>query len=175
MLAKPIIGGSDIGRDTLTRRPIFWLAAAAAVIATVVGANFVRSAAESRRYVTLIATASAGHELINATNTIHMIQLDPAFRTCLSRLLISPTGIQKVVLGDERPPVGDGHASSRLVLTNALGQGLAVRLRLRHEASNGPIFDVLSYWKISEAGAPADRIQPIRPETNRASPSAGSR
>src|SRR2546430_13847556 len=99
------------------------------------------SAVESRRYFIIMMTASVGHELITTTNAARSIRVDPELQRCLSELLTSPTHINKVLLGDERPRVGDGDASSRLILTNELGHGLAMRLRLRHHSSQSPIFD----------------------------------
>lgn len=134
----------------MNKGPIFWLLVAIAIVAAVAGMLFVRDAVEGRRYFITIATASAGRELIEVTNASHWIRVGPELLGDLSGLLASPTHINKVVLGDDRPPVGDGHASSRLVLTNELGRGLAMRLRLRHDAGQGPIFDVLSYSRITE-------------------------
>ncbi len=159
----------------MNKGPIFWLSIAVALTGAVVGVRFITSAVESRRYFITMMTVSVGHELITTTNAARSIRVDPELQRCLSELLTSPTHINKVLLGDERPRVGDGDASSRLILTNELGRGLAMRLRLRHHSSQGPIFDVLSYSKIAEPDGAANRRQPIRSETNQTSPTAGSR
>lgn len=151
----------------MNRRPIFYLVVAIGIIGAVMGVVCIKDAIQSRRYFIRIATASAGYELIAATNVPRWIQVGPELRAELSDLQASPTHISKVLLGDEQPPVGNGRAASRLILTNELGRGLAVRLRLRHNPSQVPIFDVLSYWKITAPLGPADGSQPLRSETNR--------
>lgn len=158
----------------MNKGPVFWVLVALGLIAVVEGVRFVRNAAEGRRYFITMATASVGHELIEATNAPHWIRIDPELRAELSNVLTSPTHINKVLLGDENAPAGEGRASSRLILTNELGRGLSLRLRLRHGSGQSPIFDVLSYSRINELGGAANRGAPVGSETNRTPAGAGS-
>jgi hypothetical protein len=140
----------------MNKGPIFWLLVALGVIATVEGVRFVTNAVEGRRYFITIATASVGHELIGVTNTPHWVRVGPGLRAELSDLLAAPTHINKVILGDDRPPTGDGHASSRLILTNELGRSVSLRLRLQHDSGQKPVFDILTYSRITNMS-----MQPI--------------
>jgi hypothetical protein len=158
----------------MNKGPIFWLLVALGLIAVIEGFYFVTNAIEGRRNWIVIATMQAGQELIEVTNATRWIRADSELRARVSDLLASPTHINNVLLGDDRKPIGDGHASSRLLLTNELGRGLAVRLRLRRHSGEGLIFDVLSYSKITEPGRAANRSQPIGSDTNRESGAAVS-
>ncbi len=97
----------------------------------------------------------------------------PKLQADLNQILASPTRCI-VRSGDEPPPLGDGGAYTRLLLTNEVGQALTLRLRPEygpgHEFQK---FRVLGYWK-TEPGGPANRSQPVGPETNQTSSAAGS-
>ena len=135
----------------MNKGPIFWLLVALGLIVVVEAVRVVANAVQGRRYFLAVATASAGHELIVTTNASQSLRVGPELRASLAELLASPTRVSTVLLGDEPLTTGDGHASSRLVLTNELGWSLTLRLRLRHDSGQGPIFDVLSYSKTNDA------------------------
>lgn len=159
----------------MNKGPIFWLLVALGLIGVIEGFYFVTNVVEGRRNWIIIATMGAGQELIDVTNATRWIRADSELRAHVSDLLASPTHINRILLGDDRTPIGDRRASSRLILTNELGRGLAIRLRLRHHSGGGPIFDVLSYSKITEPGRAANGRQPIGSDTNRESGVAASR
>ena len=146
---------------------------ALACVAAVVGVSL-RHMTEGKRYFTTMMSYSVGKELIETTNSSHVAAISPELHAQLSRLLTSPSHIASVRLGDEPAPVGDGRASSRVILTNALARGLGIRLQLGSDETGQSRFDVLGYWTFSEPGDAANRSQPVRSETNQASATAGS-
>jgi len=103
---------------------------------------------QHRHYVTA-QTGMIGRELIAATNSPRLANVDQAFTRSLSMFLASPAGVSNVQLGDEPPPFGDGTACSRLTLTNATGKRLRVRLGL---AASSERFRIVSYWDGSAPG-----------------------
>ena len=88
-------------------------------------------------------TYEIGQELILNTNSAHLIGLRPGLSAQLSDLLGSPTHVGAVLVGDEAPPVGDGTACSRLILTNQLNHGLELRLAPSLLPEK---FQILGYW-----------------------------
>jgi hypothetical protein len=80
------------------------------------------------RGVITAASRSIASDLIAATNSSHLVHMSPFLRARLARLLGSPSHLASVFMGDAPPPVGDGSACSRLVLTNNAGQRLLIRL-----------------------------------------------
>jgi hypothetical protein len=159
------------------RKTIAWWLAAVTIlgIAVFVAVFSVRSAAERGRYGLRLSTGGAGQLLITKTNASQWVQMDQGFQISLSNLLRSPTQIAEVLLGDEPHPTGDGRASSRLILTNELGQALGIRLRLRHGSAQESPYQVLSYWKPAEPIRAMDGTQPLRSETDQTPQAAGSR
>jgi len=131
--------------------------------------------AEGKRYFTTMMTYNVGRELIATTNSSFVTTIGPELHTELSQLLASTAHIASVRLGDEPAPVGDGRASSRVLLTNSLAQGLGIRLRLGTDATGQARFELLGYWRISEPDGAANRRQPFRSETNPTSGAAASR
>lgn len=121
-------------------------------LAVVVGVAVFRNLLEGRRYAVSMLTYSVARDLTNTANSSLLVSTSPDFREELSSLLASPTHIENVRLGDEPPPVGDGRASSRLMLTNELGQGLGIRLRMRPQSKTELRFEVLGYWTNREPG-----------------------
>ena len=101
------------------------------------------------QYFITVRTREIGRDLISATNSSHLAEIAPALQMSLSRLLSSPTYVANALFGDEPPPVGDGRACSRLVLTNDLGDGIVLRLQ---QGTNFETFHVLSYWDVTEQG-----------------------
>jgi hypothetical protein len=117
--------------------------AALVVAAMVIGVVAKRS---QHRSVISMASRSLGSELIAATNSPHLVRMSPYLRARLEQLLSSPTHVASVLPGDEAPPIGDGSACSRLVLTNNAGQRLLLRLR---EAAGGR-FEVVGFRSLSD-------------------------
>ena len=86
------------------------------------------------------ASLAIANDLITATNSPHVLRVNPYLAAQLSKLLGSPTHIAAVLSGDE--PSGGGMACSRLVLTNAAGQRLLIRLR---QAGRPGTFEVVGF------------------------------
>jgi hypothetical protein len=101
-----------------------------------------RVVAQRRMRQGIITTQSfaIGHDLITATNSSHLVRVSPFLTAQLSKLLGAPTQVATVLSGDE--PRADGMACSRLVLTNAAGQRLLIRLR---EAGGQGMFEVVGF------------------------------
>jgi hypothetical protein len=155
----------------MNKRTILKLAAAIALVALIVGTCFVDSSLKARRYARQIFIGNIGAWLVQTTNSTDLVGLTPELQADLRVLLASPTE-RWVCLGDEPPPVGDGRASARLVLTNQMGRVLT--LRLREEPAGSLKYRVLSYWKTEPQGG-ANGRQPFSSDTNRTSAAAASR
>ena len=93
------------------------------------------------------ASLSIGSELIRTTNSSRLGNIGPDLQAQLASLLGAPTQVSTVLFGDEPPPIGDGRARCRLVLTNAIGQGLLIRLGKEHATNH---FRVLGFHSISQ-------------------------
>ena len=91
------------------------------------------------------ASRVLGSDLIRATNSVHLVRMSPFLKARLEEMLASPTQLTGVVLGDEPSPAGDGSACSRLVLKNAKGERLLIRLR---QAGNGK-FEVVGFRSVA--------------------------
>lgn len=141
-----------------------------AILLVVIVGGVIHELGEQRHY-TAMATDSIGRDLTSTTNSPHLAGIDPELHARLSELLRSRASVAAVILGDEELPTGRGKACSQLVVTNDLGEGLAMRLG---PDRNSWFFRVLSYKQITEPGGAANRRQPTRSETNRASAAAGS-
>ncbi len=136
----------------------------AAVFAFVSGRNH-------HRYFVYAHSRMIGEELATATNSPHLVQLGPDLQNCLSQFLASPAGLSDVQLGDERSPLGDRSACSRIILSNAAGARLGIRL-CQNEAPGK--FHVLGFWAVTEPDGAANRSQPVELGTNSTSLPAGS-
>ena len=147
---------------------------AAVLIAVVVGVMVLREAVEGKRHFTTMMTYNVGKEPIAKTNSSFVAGIGPELHTQLSQLLASATDVARVRLGDEPPPVGDGRASSRVTLTNALAQGLGIRLQMGHDAAGQSRFNVLGYWTFSEPGGAANRGRQVGSQTDPTSGAVGS-
>jgi hypothetical protein len=143
-----------------------------AAIALVVIVFAMVSGANHRRYDVQAQTRMIGQELIATTNSTRLVQVGSGLQKRLSEFLTSPAGVADVTLGDEPSPIGDGTACSRLIVSNATGGRLGIRLRQDSEPER---FHVLGFWTITEPDGAANGSQPIRSETNRTSSAAGSR
>lgn len=96
------------------------------------------------RYYIGSMSRTIGTELIEKTNSSHVVKIESGLQEKLSLLLGAPTQISEVLIGDE-PGKGDGRASSRLVLTNSIGKGLVIRLKQNELRGK---FQVLGYWSL---------------------------
>jgi hypothetical protein len=76
----------------------------------------------------LAQTQMIGQDLASTTNSSRLSRITPILRQRLSDLLSSPSSVAEAVLGDEPAPVGDGNACSHLVLSNAAGARIGIRL-----------------------------------------------
>jgi hypothetical protein len=119
-----------------------------------------------RREAREMRALSMGYELRNATNSAMLVGATPEFRADLASVL--GQGTWDLI---DRSPPRDPWSVVRLVLTNAHGQ--ALHMRLRDEFPSGAL-RLLSYRRMTEPGGPANRRQPVGPETNRTSRAAGS-
>ncbi len=100
--------------------------AALFVVGAVIGIVAVKS---QHRAAINMTSRSIGGDLVTATNSSRLAHMSPYLRERLAHLLRSPTQVAAVLSGDAPPPVGNGSACSRLVLTNNAGQRLLIRLR----------------------------------------------
>jgi hypothetical protein len=116
------------------------------------------SGSRHNRYHVYAQARMIGEELSTTTNSSRLVQLGPGLRQRLSDFLISPSGLAEVQLGDEPPPIGDGSACSRVILSNAVGGRVGIRLR---QDSQPERFHVLGYWTITEPDGAANRSQPF--------------
>src|SRR5438105_4317394 len=84
---------------------------------------------KERDHFIQMKTYGVGRDIIETTNSSHLTEIPPGLQARLSELLVSPTHIATVLLGDEPSPIGDGSAGSRLALTNEIADGVVIRLR----------------------------------------------
>ena len=120
----------------------------------------------ARRPAREIRALSVAYDLINTTNSLLLDGTSREFTVDLARVLAWPTWREI-----DRSPPRDARAVVRLVLTNDHGQ--ALHMRLRDDYPSGHL-RLLSYRRITEPDGPANRNQPVGPETNRTPPAAGS-
>jgi hypothetical protein len=125
----------------------------------------------NHRYYISAQTRVIGEELTASTNSSRLAPIGAALRDRLCGFLAAQSGVADVLLGDEPSPVGDGTACSRLILSNAVGARLGIRLG---QDAGPERFHVLGYWTITEPGAAANRSQPVGPGANQTSAAAGS-
>ncbi len=116
--------------------------AALLVAGVVVGVIAMRS---QHHGVIYVASRRAGMDLVSATNSTRLVRISPFLKARLEKMLASPTQVAAVFVGDAPPPIGDGNACSRLVLTNAAGERLLIRLR---DAGSGR-FEVVGFRNLS--------------------------
>ncbi len=82
-------------------------------------------------------------QLATRTNS-DLVELPASLSNQLARFLASPGHAQGMEFGDEPPPIGDGSATTRIFLTNTIGETLGIRLR-----RDGPYssYRTLSLWQ----------------------------
>jgi hypothetical protein len=127
----------------MNRWQIICPVAALLVAGVVAGAIVIR---KQHRVVVSMDSRALGSDLITVTNSPRLVRLSPFLRERLVQLLGSPTQVAAVLAGDAEPPTGDGSACSRVVLTNAAGNRLLLRLR---EAGTGK-FEVVGFRNLSK-------------------------
>ena len=110
-----------------------------------------------QRYFIQAQSRMIGQDLISSTNSTRLVQIGPGLQKRLAEFLGAPAGIAEVNLGDEPSPIGDGRACSRVVLSNATGERLGIRLR---QDAKPERFHVQGFWTITEPLRRANRRQP---------------
>ncbi len=149
----------------MTKRTIVGWTVVAVIALAVAGAWFIASVNKARQYAMFVVSMSAGTDLVHTNYSRSLTGVTPELQADLNQILASPTRCI-VRSGDERPPLGDGHAYTRLVLTNKAGQALTLRLRPEYGPGHEFLkFRVLGYWK-TEPGGAANRNRPLGSETN---------
>lgn len=136
--------------------PILWVAGALIVIGVIWGWSTIENFREARRQIVTMCTYHVGQDLIASTNSALLVSIDGGLRTNLIELLASTTHVASVQLGDEQSPAAGRRASSVLLLTNEIGEGVALRLDLHDDLTNTLRFDVLSHRKITEPNGAAN-------------------
>jgi hypothetical protein len=135
----------------VNKRRLIPLAVIVAILAAVAAILAIQHrVAESNRSV-ISRTYQIGQDLIAHARSPQLSGLPPGLAGQLGNLLNSPTHIAAVLLGDEPPPVGDGSACSRLILTNQMAKGLELRLC---PATVPGQFRVMGYWPVSSNPVP---------------------
>ncbi len=126
--------------------------AAAALLILVASAWFAARAKRERQDLMLSLSMSVGADLVHATNSHALTGVSAALQSDIKLIQASPT---RAIIqpGDDGPPLGDGRAQARLVLTNEAGQALTLRLRPESDPSTGlRKFRVLGYRKTEPGG-----------------------
>lgn len=102
-----------------------------------------QGSAHSRYYLTSQGR-QIGLDLLKTTNSPQLVRMGVGLEGRLSSMFITNAGVAQVLLGDASSPIGNGKASCRLILTNASGDSLGIRLR----ADSGK-FHVLGYYGLT--------------------------
>jgi hypothetical protein len=117
----------------------------------IVGGVFVLHSGRKHHQHFITAQAmQIGTDLIERTNSPKPVSIGAGLNGELAQLLGSSTRVADVLIGDEPSPIGDGSASSRLLLANDQGKCLGIRLR---QDSDPEKFHVLGYWNLNKAQA----------------------
>jgi hypothetical protein len=134
--------------DVMNKWQIIFPVAAMVVVAGVLA---VMSGRKHHHADVIARTQMIGQDLIAKTNSPHLLRMSPLVQKRLAEFLQSKAGVAEVKLGDEPAPIGDGTASSRLILSNAAGVRLGIRLEQDSEPER---FYFLGFWTITNpAGA----------------------
>jgi len=149
------------------------IAIGAALVLIVAGAWFSARAKQRQRDLMLALSFSVGSDLVHKSGSQALTGVTPELEAALKEMHNSPT--QALIQpGDDEPALGGGRAQARLVLTNEAGKTLTLRLRGESEPNTGlQKFRILGYRK-TEPDGPANRSQPVGPQTNQTSSAAGS-
>ena len=102
---------------------------AAVVIGLVLIAGvYVHGQRQRTQFISMMAR-KIGQDLLTTTNSVHLDRVGTGLRGQLISLLRSRTQVAEVRMGDAPQPLGDGQAHCQLVLTNAAGKGVVIRLQ----------------------------------------------
>lgn len=96
------------------------------------------------RYYLTAQTKQIGLDLLKTTNSPQLVRLGVGLERRLASLLNTNAGVSQGLLGDEPSPIGNGKASCRLILTNAVGDSVGIRLR-----ADAGKFHVLGYYTLA--------------------------
>jgi hypothetical protein len=88
--------------------------------------SFTRSQSESFAYA---YAGKVAHEIITTTNSSHLDSVQPEIRAQLDQFLSPGAKVERILLGDEPSPTGDGEANFRIVLRDMSDSRLALRFR----------------------------------------------
>ena len=127
--------------------PLVAIFLVAAVFSVISGRNH-------QRYYVYAHTRMIGEELLTSTNSAYLVQVGDDLEKRLSEFLVASAGVAEVELGDEPSPIGDGTACSRMIVSNAAGGRLGIRLR---QDADPERFHVVSFWTITEPGTGGNR------------------
>lgn len=137
----------------MSNRTILRIGLATAIVIFTASAWF---AARSRReHVDLMLelSMSVAAELVHSTNSHALIGVTPELQSDIRHIQASATHVI-VRPGDDKPPLGDGHASARLLLTNTMGETLILRLSPEIDpVTESRNFRVVGYRKTEPDGA----------------------
>jgi len=130
----------------MNKRAIIWSSVAIAIVAAVLVVLATKHRLETSNQLITSRTYQIGQDLIAHSSSQHLAGLPPGLAGQLANLLGSPTRVSAVLLGDEPPPIGDGSACSRLILTNERAKGMELRLC---SAPTSDKFRIMGYWPTS--------------------------
>jgi hypothetical protein len=103
-----------------------------------------------RRIIIATEIQRIGYDLVTTTNSTQLVRLGPDLQARLAELAAFRLAVKAVKLGDD-PIIGDGKATSRLFLSNSIGDVIGIRLR----QSSGPhLYNVLGYWTVTRSPEP---------------------
>lgn len=132
----------------MNKRLIAWLILVLAILGAIAAVITMKNRLGASDQMVTSRTYQIGQDLIAKANSPQLAGMPPGLAGQLSNLLGSPTHVSAVLLGDEPPPVGDGSACSRLILTNQRAKGLELRLCSAQDPSK---FRVMGYWPTSSS------------------------
>ena len=119
----------------------------AAILVLVVGSGIIYERNQARSEIQA-RSLEIGQSLIRETNSTLLVEIGSGLKSKLSEFLNSPARVERVLLGDEAAPIGDGSASSQLWLVNGRQEHIVIRLRCD---SGHDKFRVLGFWTPPDA------------------------
>jgi hypothetical protein len=145
----------------MSNSTILRIVAAVAIVIVAASAWFAARAKRDRQDLMLAISLTAGADLVHTTNSHALIGVTPELQSDISHIQESRT--EAIVRpGDDKPPLGDGDAYARLLLTNTIGETLVLRLAPEFDVGTGlRKFRVLGYRKTEPDGA-ANAASPHR-------------
>jgi len=125
--------------------PLVAMGIVAVVVGMIIGRNHHRQFINARAW-------AIGKELVKDSRTTNRVMPGPKLEMRLSQFRAPTSGVEDVVLGDE-PAMGDGTACCYVMLTNAMGEHLGIRLR--QDDADSERFHVVGYWTKPASAFPA--------------------